>query len=142
MSRKWVPFLKEEIDELFQLVKERVGDAFPDDLIYKLIDIVENATMVEIDFGDLLYCLEACKSGYKILESKEALDEYLSQHTGAIMYMLANKTYDVQDPHNSIEHFNNWVETTKDIVNEEGFLILSCGFSDTGSCEFYLISDN
>lgn len=140
MAREWVPFLKEEIDELYQLVKERFGDSFPDKLIYRLIDIVESATMVEIDFGELLYCLEGCKSGYKILESKEALDEYLAQNPDSISSMLANKTYNVQEPQSSIENFAQWAAEIQALIKDEGFLVLSCSFTEEQGSEFYLVS--
>lgn len=140
MAREWVPFLKEEIDELYQLVVERFDSTFPDELIYRLIDIVESATMVEIDFGELLYCLEGCVAGYKVLESKEALNEYLTQNPSVISSMLANKTYSLQDPQCSMEDFVQWAEDTKALVAQEGVLVLSCSFTEGEGSEFYLVS--
>ncbi|MEO2282098.1 hypothetical protein [Pseudoalteromonas pernae] len=140
MAREWVPFLKEEVDELYQLVIERFDDTFPDELVYRLIDIVESATMVEIDFGELLYCLEGCTSGYRVLDSREALDEYLAKKPGAISSMLANKTYCVHDSQSPIENFVQWAEDTQALIDKEGALVLSCSFTDGEGSEFYLIS--
>lgn len=142
VGREWVPFLKEEIDELYELVKERCGDAFPDELVYRLIDIVESATIVEIDFGELLFCLDGCKSGYLVLESEEALEGYLNQSPEPINYMLANKTCNIQDPKCTIENFAQWAEETRSLIHDEGYLVLSCSFAEDETSDFYLISSN
>jgi|GEM_PF-2969332 len=142
MGREWVPFLKEEIDELYQLLKSRVGDAYPDELLYKLIDIVESATFVEIDFGELMQCLEGCQSGYKILESQEALNDYKAQNPGTINYMLAYRAYNIQNPQSSIENFALWAEDVEGLISEKGLLVLACSFTEGASSDFYLISNN
>lgn len=140
MGREWVPFLKEEIDELYQLAKSVVGNTFPDELIYRLIDIVESATFVEIDFGELLQCLAGCKSGYKVFESKEALDMYTSENPGDIKYMLAYRAYDVRDTESSMDNFVLWAKDINSLTDDEGHLVLSCSFTEDEGSDFYLIS--
>lgn len=138
--REWVPFLREEVDEYYALLKERFNTSFSDELIYKLIEFLESSTIVEIDFNDLVECLERCIGGYKILNSKEEFDHYRVRNKTECKSIFANITYSINGPNNFSSHFLSWADGMKGAIADEGFLLVSCSLTEHESSEFYLVS--
>jgi len=138
--REWVPFLKEEVDEYYDLLKGRFNTEFSDELIYKLIGFLESSTIVEIDFNDLVECLEGCVNGYIILNSKEEFDHHRIRNKTKSKSIFANFTYSINGSKNFSSHFLSWADEIKSTISDEGFMLVSCSLTDDESSEFYMLS--
>ncbi|MGS0535835.1 hypothetical protein [Pseudoalteromonas sp. SaAl2] len=75
--KDYQPFSAEIKGGIIDEIKNNFGHIYSDELIAIFIKIMEESTLVELDFADLLVFLHESRNGFKIFTTQQALTEFV-----------------------------------------------------------------
>ncbi|WP_063704303.1 hypothetical protein [Pseudoalteromonas gelatinilytica] len=129
----------EKVSARFE-IEARYANRFNEKLINQFIHILELATMVELGYDDLLYCLSYCSEGYEVFSSLADVEQYAEAKGKKLNMILAYRVYSLEQSLNFPQCFTEYSNVLKACVGSQGFLATCCAIDEVDSEEFYLVS--
>jgi hypothetical protein len=124
--KDYKPFPTEIKSEISGEIKNNFGDVYSDELIATFIKIMEESTLVELDFADLLAFLNECRNGFKIFTTQQALTKFVKSSECKPTSLLGHKK--LANDLNVFDSYSQYLsELDKLVVGNNRCLYVSAG---------------
>lgn len=141
--KDYQPFSAEIKGGIIDEIKNNFDHIYSDELIAIFIKIMEESTLVELDFADLLVFLHESRNGFKIFTTQQALTEFVKSSASKPTSLFGHKK--LTTGVNVFDSYSQYISELDKLLVCNGCLYVSAGVctdlnEQQASFEFYMIN--